>query len=257
MTADRDSALVTSGIGLVTGAGSGIGRACALALLDVGWSVVLAGRGMGALVETAELAGEAAGRAVAVAADIGRPDDVNALFSVVRETFGRLDLLFNNAAQVMPYTPIEDVSYEDWTRVVQTNVTGTFLCSQAAVRLMKMQKPMGGRIINNAAPSAHVPRPDSAAFTATKHAIAGLTRSLSLDGRKYDIACGQIDIGNVTPSGRTQPAVKQADGTFAVEPTMDVRHVAEMVVLMASLPLDANVQYVTVMPTKMPLVGRG
>jgi NAD(P)-dependent dehydrogenase (short-subunit alcohol dehydrogenase family) len=257
VTADRDAAFAMSTVALVTGAGSGIGRACALALVDQGWDVVLAGRGMKALVETAELATGKRGRAVPVAADIGRPDDVAALFSVVRETFGRLDLLFNNAAQVMPYTPIEDVTYEDWTRVVQTNITGTFLCSQAAVRLMKSQDPMGGRIINNAAPSAHVPRPDSAAFTASKHAIAGLTRSLSLDGRKYDIACGQIDIGNVTPSGRTQPAVKQADGTFAVEPTIDVRYVAETVVLMASMPLDANVQYVTVMPTKMPYVGRG
>jgi NAD(P)-dependent dehydrogenase (short-subunit alcohol dehydrogenase family) len=257
VTAGPDSAVVTTRIALITGAGSGIGRACALALLDQGWSVALAGRGVSALLETAELAGEAARRALPVPADIGRPGDVDALFSVVRETFGRLDLLFNNAAQVMPYTPIEDVTYEDWIRVVQTNVTGTFLCSQAAVRLMKTQKPMGGRIINNAAPSAHVPRPDSAAFTATKHAIAGLTRSLSLDGRKYDIACGQIDIGNVTPVGRAQPAVRQADGTFAVEPTMDVRHVAEMIVLMASMPLDANVQYVTVMPTKMPFVGRG
>ena len=242
---------------IVTGAGAGIGRACAIALAEHGWTVVMAGRGIAALEETAELAGGPE-HALPVVADIGRPDDVDSLFSTVRERFGRLDLLFNNVAGTMPYTAFEDVAFDDWLRVIHTTVTGTFLCSQRAFRLMKEQTPMGGRIINNGAPSAQVPRPDSAAFTAAKHAVAGLTRSLSLDGRAYDIACGQIDIGNVTPpDGTPQPAVRQADRALVVEPTMDIRHVSDAVVMMAGLPLTANVQHITVMPPKMPLVGRG
>jgi NAD(P)-dependent dehydrogenase (short-subunit alcohol dehydrogenase family) len=248
---------MSSRICIVTGAGSGIGRACAVALAQHGWTVVLVGRGRAALDETAELAGGQA-QTLPVQADIGSPEAVESLFATVRERFGRLDLLFNNVAGTMAYTPFEEVSYEDWTRVLHTTVTGTFLCSQHAFRLMKEQSPMGGRIINNGAPSAHVPRPDSAAFTAAKHAVTGLTRALSLDGRPYDIACGQIDVGNVTPpDGRPQPAVRQADRTVAVEPTMDIRHVSDAVVMMAGLPLDVNVQYITLMPPKMPLVGRG
>ncbi len=244
-------------VSVVTGAGSGIGRACALALLDDGWAVVLAGRRKAALEETAQLAGDAADRAVPMAADVTDADAVDRLFATVDERFGRVDMLFNNAADTMPYTPTEDVAVEDWYRVLNSIATGTFLCAQAAYRMMKNQSPRGGRIINNGAPSAQVPRPDSIAFTAAKHAVAGMTRSLSLDGRQYDIACGQIDIGNVARPGRAQPAVKQADGTFQVEPTMDVRHVADTVVAMANLPLAVNVQFVMVMPSAMPYVGRG
>lgn len=246
-----------SKICIVTGAGAGIGRACTIALARHGWTVVMAGRGLAALEATAELAGAEAG-AIAVPTDIGDRAAVGALFETVHERFGRLDMLFNNVAGTMAYTAFEDVTYEDWTRVIHTTVTGTFLCSQHAFRMMKAQSPMGGRIINNGAPSAQVPRPDSAAFTAAKHAIAGLTRSLSLDGRPYDIACGQIDIGNVTPpDGSPQPAVRQANRTLAVEPTMDIRHISDAVVLMAEMPPEANVQHITVMPPKMPYVGRG
>ncbi|MEE1802961.1 SDR family oxidoreductase [Streptomyces sp. NPDC101062] len=244
-------------IAVVTGAGSGIGRACALGLLADGWTVVLTGRRENALKETAALAGPAAERAVPVPADITDADAVTRLFDEVGGRFGRLDLLFNNAADTMPYTPTEDVSAEDWHRVMDSVATGTFLCSRAAYRMMKDQTPRGGRIINNGAPSAQVPRPDSIAFTAAKHAVAGLTRSLSLDGRRYDISCGQIDIGNVTPVGREQPAVRQADGTLRVEPTMDIRHVVEMVLVMANLPRGVNVQSVAVLPSAMPYVGRG
>jgi NAD(P)-dependent dehydrogenase (short-subunit alcohol dehydrogenase family) len=244
-------------ISVITGAGSGIGRACALALLDDGWSVVLVGRRETALRETAQLAGDAAERAVPMSTDITDADAVTRLFTAVGERFGRIDMLFNNAANTMPYTPTEDVTVADWHRVLNSITTGAFLCAQAAYRMMKDQSPRGGRIINNGAPSAHVPRPDSIAFTAAKHAVTGLTRSLSLDGRQYDIACGQIDIGNVTPVGRAQPAVKQADGTFQVEPTMDVRHVADTVVAMANLPVAVNMQFVTVMPSAMPYIGRG
>ncbi|MGH3573561.1 MAG: SDR family oxidoreductase [Pseudonocardiaceae bacterium] len=244
-------------VSIVTGAGSGVGRACVLALLDHGWSVVLVGRRKAALEETAQFAGRAADRAVPMAADITDADAVANLFAAVGKRFGRIDMLFNNAADTMGYVPTEDVAVADWNRVLNSIASGTFLCAQAAYRMMKDQSPRGGRIINNGAPSAHIPRPDSIAFTAAKHAVTGLTRSLSLDGRRYDIACGQIDIGNVTPVGRAQPAVKQANGTFQVEPTMDVRHVADTVVAMASLPLDVNVQFVTVMPTAMPYVGRG
>ncbi|MFF1904650.1 SDR family oxidoreductase [Kitasatospora sp. NPDC058218] len=245
-------------ISVVTGAGSNVGRACALALAADGWSVVLVGRRKEALEETARLAGPSlADRLVPLAADITDPAAVRGLFAEVALRFGRLDLLFNNAADTMPYIPTEDVAAEDWGRVLGSIATGSFLCAQAAYRMMKEQSPRGGRIINNGAPSAHVPRPDSIAFTAAKHAVAGLTKSLSLDGRRYDIACGQIDIGNVTPGDREQPAARQADGSLRVEPTMDVRHVAEAVVTMAALPLGVNIPSITVMPSAMPYVGRG
>ncbi|PJN23830.1 SDR family oxidoreductase [Kitasatospora sp. CB02891] len=245
-------------IAIVTGAGTGIGRACALGLLADGWTVVLVGRRVERLEQTAGLApADQRDRAVPVAADITDPDAVAALFDTVVHRFGRLDLLFNNAADTMPYVPIEEVGVADWNRVMGSIATGTFLCSQAAFRLMKRQDPRGGRIINNGAPSSQVPRPDSIAFTAAKHAVAGMTRSLSLDGRRFDISCGQIDIGNVTPEGRPQPAVRQADGSLRVEPTMDVRHVVDTVLAMAALPLGVNIQSVLVMPSAMPYVGRG
>lgn len=243
---------------VVTGAGSGIGRACALGLLADGWTVVLTGRREEPLRETARLARDAdRRRAVPEPADITDPAAVDDLFARVADRFGRLDLLFNNAADTMPYTPTEEVSAEDWHRVMDSIATGTFLCSRAAFRVMKDQSPRGGRIINNGAPSAQAPRPDSIAFTAAKHAVAGMTRSLSLDGRRYDISCGQIDIGNVTPADRPQPAVRQADGSLRVEPTMDVRHVVDMVRAMAALPVGVNVQSVLVIPSAMPYVGRG
>lgn len=243
---------------VVTGAGSGVGRACALGLLADGWTVVLTGRRKDPLEETARLAPDVdRGRAVAVSADITDPAAVDDLFAGVADRFGRLDLLFNNAADTMPYTPTEDVSTEDWHRVMDSIATGTFLCSRAAFRLMKQQSPRGGRIINNGAPSAQAPRPDSIAFTAAKHAVAGLTRSLSLDGRRYDISCGQIDIGNVTPQDRPQPAVRQADDSLRVEPTMDMQHVVDMVRTMAALPAGVNIQSVLVMPSSMPYIGRG
>ncbi len=247
-----------SNIAVVTGAGSGIGRASSLALLANGWSVVLVGRRKSALEETARLSGDASSRAVPIPTDIGKPDEVATLFDKVKQHFERLDFLFNNAGDNVPSMPVEDVTYADWQRVVQTNVTGSFLCAQHAFRLMKMQNPMGGRIVNNGAPSAHIPRPDATTYTVTRHAITGLTKALSLDGRKYDIACGQIDVGNVEPpDGGGQHAAKQADGTLAVEPTMDVKYVANMLVIMANMPLEVNVQSVFVMPTKMPFIGRG
>lgn len=250
---------MTSKIAIITGAGSGIGRASALAFLADGWTVVLAGRRRAMLEQTAELAGAAGARAVVHPTDIGKPDEVASLFELVERRLGRLDLLFNNAGDNVPSMPFEDIAYEDWVRVVQTNVTGSFSCAQHAFRLMKQQSPRGGRIINNGAPSAHAPRPDATTYTVTKHAMSGLTRSLALDGRKHDIACGQIDIGNVvTPSPvPVQPPAKQADGTLAVEPTMDMKHVTDTLLLMANMPLDANVLFVTVMATKMPFVGRG
>ena len=221
--------------------------------------MVLAGRRPEPLRETATAAGAAAARALAMPTDVGDPRSVRALFKQVGETFGRLDLLFNNAGINVPAIPLEDLTYEQWTSVVEINLTGVFLCTQEAFKLMKRQKPRGGRIINNGSISAHVPRPDSAPYTATKHAITGLTRSCSLDGRKYDIACGQIDIGNATSEMTTRmtDGVPQADGSVAVEPRMDAEHVASAVVYMASLPLDANVQFLTVMATKMPFIGRG
>ncbi|MFE4590143.1 SDR family oxidoreductase [Streptomyces laurentii] len=243
---------------VVTGAGIGIGRACSLGLLADGWTVFLVGRRKDRLEETAALAPAAdRGRALPFPADITDPAAVDGLFGAVEDRFGRLDLLFNNAADTMPYTPTEDVTVEDWHRVMGSIATGTFLCSRAAFRVMKRQTPRGGRIINNGAPSAQVPRPDSVAFTAAKHAVAGLTRSLSLDGRRHDISCGQIDIGNVTPDDRPQPAVLQADGSRRAEPTMDVRHVVDTVRAMAGLPAGVNIQSVLVMPSAMPYVGRG
>jgi len=243
---------------VVTGAGSGIGRAAALALLEAGYRVVLAGRRTAALQAVAAESG-AGGRALAVPTDVTLPDSVDALFSATRRAFGRLDLLFNNAGMGAPGVPFEDITYETWTSVVAVNLTGMFLCAQAAFRIMKDQDPRGGRIINNGSISAHAPRPDSAPYTATKHAVTGLTRSLSLDGRKYDIACGQIDVGNALTelSARMGKGVKQANGVIAIEPMMDVRQVAEAVVHMAGLPLEANVQFLTIMATKMPFVGRG
>lgn len=246
-------------IALITGAGSGIGRHSALALLNEGYSVVLAGRRLEALNETVQLAGAAGSRALPVATDVTDAGSVASLFAKVKEAFGRLDVLFNNAGIGAPPVPIEDLTVEQWQAVVNVNLTGVFLCTQAAVRMMKSQTPMGGRIINNGSISAQAPRPNSAPYTATKHAITGMTKSTSLDGRKYNIACGQIDIGNAATemTARMALGVPQADGSTAVEPTMDVQNVARTIVHMASLPLEANVQFVTVMATKMPLVGRG
>jgi NAD(P)-dependent dehydrogenase (short-subunit alcohol dehydrogenase family) len=244
-------------IALVTGAGTGIGRAVALALANAGYAVVLAGRRIEALEETA--AGAEGRTVLAVPTDVAEPDSVRNLFAQTRERFGRLDLLFNNAGTGTPPVPIEDLTYEQWRRAIDTNLTGAFLCTQEAVRLMKAQSPRGGRIINNGSISAHAPRPNSAPYTATKHAITGLTKSTSLDGRAFDIACGQIDIGNaVSPmTERMTQGVMQANGTVAIEPRMDVEHVASAVVYMASLPLEANVQFLTVMATAMPFIGRG
>ncbi|MCW5730916.1 MAG: SDR family oxidoreductase [Alphaproteobacteria bacterium] len=246
-------------IALVTGAGTGIGRASALALLEAGYGVTLAGRRREPLEETARLAGAAAERCLVVPTDAGDPAAVKALFEAHRRRFGRLDVLFNNAGSGAPPVPIEDLTFEQWKTVVDVNLTGAFLCTQEAVRIMKDQSPRGGRIINNGSISAHAPRPNSAPYTATKHAITGLTKSTSLDGRKHDIACSQIDIGNAATdmTARMRQGVPQANGEIAVEPTMDVRHVASAVLYMAGLPLDANVQFMTVMATKMPFVGRG
>ena len=246
-----------TGIAVVTGAGSGIGRQTAHALLAAGWAVALAGRREEALRETASTA--AVGTTLVVPTDVTRPESVDALYSAVRDCFGRLDLLFNNAGVSAPGVPLEDLGYEQWRTVVDTNLTGAFLCAQGAYRMMREQDPQGGRIINNGSISAHTPRPDSVAYTATKHAITGLTKSLALDGRRYRIACGQIDIGNAATE-MTQPmttGIRQADGSTAVEPTMDVRDVARTVVHMASLPLEANIPFLTVMATTMPLLGRG
>jgi len=246
-------------IALVTGAGSGIGRATALALLREDYSVVLTGRRSETLQQTVSEAGSAGARTLVVAADVSDPESVRGLFEKTRETFGRLDLLFNNAGISAPAIPLEELTVEQWRQVVDVNLTGAFLCTQAAFRLMKQQTPQGGRIINNGSISAHAPRPNSAPYTATKHAITGLTRSTSLDGRKYDIACGQIDIGNAGTemTARMKAGVLQANGEVAVEPTMDVENVARAVVYMASLPLNANVLFLTVMATRMPFVGRG
>jgi len=246
-------------VAIVTGAGSGIGKATALALLKEGYSVALAGRRADALEQAVKDAGAAASRALAVPTDVSDPASVRALFAKTKEKFGRLDLVFNNAGQNAPGIPLEELTFEQWQSVVNANLTGAFLCTQEAFRVMKSQTPRGGRIINNGSISAHAPRPNSSPYTATKHAITGLTKSTSLDGRKYDIACGQIDIGNALTemAERMAKGVPQADGSIKVEPLMDVAHVAKTVVYMASLPLDANVQFVTVMATKMPFVGRG
>ena len=245
-------------VALVTGAGSGIGRHSALALAEAGYGVALAGRRQDALEETAALAGTDA-RMLPVSTDVGDPQAVDALFAQVAEHFGRLDVLFNNAGGGAPTVPLEDLEYEQWQKVVAVNLTGSFLCTQAAFRIMKDQDPRGGRIINNGSVSAAAPRPNSAPYTATKHAITGLTKSTSLDGRKYDIACGQIDIGNTATdmTQRMSDGVPQADGSKLVEPRFDVEHVARAVVQMAELPLDTNVLFMTIMATKMPFVGRG
>ncbi|MDQ6742857.1 MAG: SDR family oxidoreductase [Candidatus Dormibacteraeota bacterium] len=246
-------------VAVVTGAGSGIGRATALALALDGYSVVAAGRRREPLEATAGEARRLGGRALAVVTDVGDPASVKALFAATQEAFGRLDLLFNNAGQGAPPVPLEDVTYEQWRAVVDTNLTGAFLCTQEAVRLMKSQQPRGGRIINNGSISAHSPRPFSAPYTATKHAITGLTKATALDGRQYDIACGQIDIGNAATE-MTEPMAAgtlQANGTVAAEPRMDVEHVARAVVQMAALPLEANVQFMVLMATRMPFIGRG
>jgi NAD(P)-dependent dehydrogenase (short-subunit alcohol dehydrogenase family) len=246
-------------VAIVTGAGSGIGMAVAVTLLKHGYSVALAGRRADALKQAVEAAGDAGSRALAVATDVAKPDSVRALFERTRERFGRLDLLFNNAGTGAPGIPMEDLTFEQWQNVVNVNLTGVFLCTQEAIRLMKAQTPRGGRIINNGSISAHTPRPNSAPYTATKHAVTGLTKSTALDCRKYDIACGQIDIGNaLTPmAARMAKGVPQANGEVAVEPLMDVQHVADAVLHMASLPPDANVLFMTIMATKMPFVGRG
>jgi len=246
-------------VALVTGAGSGIGKASALALLRAGYSVVLAGRRAEALEAAKKAAGADGERALAVPTDVGDPASVEALFAKTKETFGRLDVLFNNAGANAPGIPLEELTYAQWQNVVNVNLTGVFLCTQQAFRLMKEQKPRGGRIINNGSISAHVPRPDSAPYTATKHAVTGLTRTTSLDGRKYDIACGQIDIGNAASplASRMARGVPQANGDVRPEPLMDVKIVADTILYMANLPLDANAQFLTVMATKMPFVGRG
>ena len=245
-------------VAVVTGAGTGIGRASAIALLGAGWKVVAAGRRAEPLKETLAAAKAGADRALAVPTDVSDPTSVAALFERTVASFGRVDFLFNNAG-VSIGAPIEDLAYDQWRQVVEVNLNGAFLCAQAAYRAMKSQSPRGGRIVNNGSISAHSPRPNSVAYTSTKHAITGLTKSLSLDGRKHDIACGQIDIGNAATemAARMAKGVPQANGQIAVEPLMDVQHVASAVVYMASLPLDANVQFMTIMARDMPFVGRG
>ncbi len=246
-------------IALVTGAGSGIGRAVSLSLLNAGYSVVLAGRRADALAETVAQGGDLSAHLLAVPTDVSSPESVRALFDTTHQRFGRLDLLFNNAGSGAPAIPLEDLSFEQWKRVVDVNLTGAFLCTQQAFRLMKAQTPRGGRIINNGSISATSPRPFTAPYTATKHAITGLTKSTSLDGRAYDIACGQIDIGNAATemTDRMAAGILQANGQTMVEPRMDVRHVADAIVQMAGLPLSANVQFMTIMATQMPFIGRG
>jgi NAD(P)-dependent dehydrogenase (short-subunit alcohol dehydrogenase family) len=245
-------------VAIVTGAGTGIGRSAALALAKAGYAVTLAGRRADPLEETAKLAGEQA-RTLAVPTDVGDPASVKALFAATHEAFGRLDVLFNNAGMGTPAIPMEELTYEQWQAVVDVNLTGAFLCTQEAIRMMKAQDPKGGRIINNGSISAHVPRPFSAPYTATKHAITGLTKSTSLDGRADNIACCQIDVGNAATemTERMKQGVPQPNGEMMVEPRMDVAHVGDAVAHMASLPLDANIQFMTIMATKMPFIGRG
>lgn len=251
--------MVSGKIAVVTGAGSGIGRAVSLALASAGYSVALAGRRAAQLEQTAALTTPSHGKILVVPTDVGQPDSVRALFARITENFGRLDVLFNNAGMSAPSIAMEELTYQQWNAVVSVNLTGAFLCAQEAIKMMKAQLPRGGRIINNGSISAHVPRPNSAPYTATKHAITGLTKCISLDGRAYDIACSQIDIGNAATemTERMKDGVAQANGTTMAEPRMDVRHVAEAVLYMANLPLDANVQFITVMATSMPFIGRG
>jgi NAD(P)-dependent dehydrogenase (short-subunit alcohol dehydrogenase family) len=249
----------TSKIALVTGAGSGIGKHAAIALARAGYSIVLAGRKAETLEATALEVKQANAQALVVPTDVADPAAVRELFAKTKTAFGRLDLLFNNAGISGRMTPLEDLTYEQWRAVLDTNLTGAFLCTQEAIKIMKAQNPRGGRIINNGSISAHTPRPNSAPYTASKHGITGLTKVTSLDGRKYDIACGQIDIGNAASemTERMKKGIPQANGAIAVEPTMDVADVARAVVYMASLPLGANVQFMTLMATKMPFIGRG
>ena len=245
-------------VAIVTGGGTGIGKHSALALLRDGYSVVIAGRRMELLEETNAEAGASA-PIHAVRTDVRDPESVRRLFAKTMQAFGRLDVLFNNAGHGAPRVPMEDLTYEEWQRVVDTNLTGTFLCTQEAIKIMKAQEPMGGRIINNGSIAAYAPRPDSAPYTSTKHAITGLTKSTSLDGRKYNIACGQIDIGNAATdmTSSMQYGAQQADGSIKVESTFNVEHVANTVVYMSNLPLDTNVQFITIMATDMPYIGRG
>ncbi|HKZ03841.1 MAG TPA: SDR family oxidoreductase [Methylomirabilota bacterium] len=249
----------TKKVAIVTGAGSGVGEAAALALLGDGYHVALAGRRKEQLERVAQAAGANTSRALVVPTDVMDPGSIRNLFARTKEAFGRLDVLFNNAGIGAPAIPMEDLTLEQWKAVVDTNLTGCFICTQEAIKIMKDQTPRGGRIINNGSISAHAPRPNSVAYTSTKHAITGLTKSTSLDGRKYDIACGQIDIGNaLTPlAARMAQGVPQANGTIAPEPLFDVKHVGDAVLAMARLPLDTNVQFMTIMATKMPFVGRG
>ena len=256
---DQDDTGAQIKIAVVTGAGSGIGRAVALALHGAGYAVVLAGRRKTALDETVAMAGASATPIVPVVTDVSQPDSVQALFDVVRERFGRLDLLFNNAGSNAPGVPMEDITFEQWSSVVGANLTGSFLCAQQAIRIMKAQQPRGGRIINNGSLSAYVPRPNSAPYTSTKHAVTGLTRSISLDGRAYGIACSQIDIGNTATemSARLAVGALQPNGDVVPEPRFDVKHVADAVLYISGLPLNTNVQFMNVMATTMPFIGRG
>jgi NAD(P)-dependent dehydrogenase (short-subunit alcohol dehydrogenase family) len=246
-------------VAVVTGAGSGIGRAAALALLGDGYRVVLAGRRPEPLEKTAKDAGEASSRALAVPTDVTDPAAVKALFGRTSEVYGRLDVLFNNAGMSSPAVPMEDLTYDQWKTVVDVNLNGMFLCAQQAIRLMKRQDPRGGRIINNGSISAHAPRPLSAPYTATKHAVSGLSKCIALDGRAFDIACSQIDVGNARTelAAKMETGVPQADGSIKAEPLMDVTHVGSAILYIANLPLDANVPFMTLMATKMPYVGRG
>ncbi len=248
-----------SKVALVTGAGTGIGKHSALALMREGYAVVLAGRRKDLLEATAAEGKSTGAATLVVPTDVADPESIRALFAKTKDTFGRLDLLFNNAGIGAPPVPLEELPFEKWKAVVDTNLTGAFICTQEAIKIMKAQTPRGGRIINNGSISAHAPRPFSVAYTSTKHAITGLTKSTSLDGRKYDVACGQIDVGNAATemTERMKKGVPQPNGSVEVEPTMDVQNVARAVVYMASLPLDANVMFLTVMATKMPFVGRG
>tara|TARA_A100001037_G_scaffold295442_1_gene314547 strand:- start:2740 stop:3498 length:759 start_codon:yes stop_codon:yes gene_type:complete len=246
-------------IAAVTGAGTGIGKSAVIKLLGAGYSVALAGRRMQPLLETIEESGADDSTAIAVSTDVSKPDSIYSFFHQVKERFGRLDVLFNNAGIGAPRVEFEELSLDDWQKVVDTNLTGSFLCAQQAVKIMKSQSPMGGRIINNGSISAYAPRPDSVAYTSTKHAISGLTKQISLDGRKYNIACSQVDVGNAaTPmTMRMQNGVPQANGEIMVEPTFDVDHVGQTILQIADYPLETNVQNVTIMATKMPFVGRG